>query len=73
MKVRARARRRDRATLSMTQAVWLSCPRCRRRWLGGMVEPDAWWSAGVTPQKIATLWYCPHCDARPPMRVIEQE
>jgi len=53
--------------------VVLRCPQCRYRWLAATVDRDRWWAAGVTPDKIATLWYCPKCRTRPPMGVEKCE
>lgn len=52
-----------------TVDVWLSCPSCGHHWHEATLVPGAWWAAGVTPQSVARVPYCPACQQAPPMRV----
>jgi len=52
-------------------SIFLTCPRCEHQWEAASVIDGAWWSAGVTPERIAAICYCPKCEASPPMKLSD--
>lgn len=58
----------------MIEDIWLRCRSCARSWMQAQIDPGAWWSEGVTPEKIARqVGSCPHCGARSLEVVSEQQ
>jgi hypothetical protein len=53
------------------QVVTVACPACGYAFVAGHIVPGAWWAQGVTPEKVAAVPYCPQCECRPPMRVVD--
>jgi hypothetical protein len=49
----------------------LRCPACGHEWHAATIDTEAWWGAGLTPEKTAKICYCVRCDRRPPMAVVE--